>query len=308
MKVLPHCAALASFTALVWVSAADATHLHCGQVVTQSTRLDSDLVNCPGSGLVLEDGVRLDLAGHEVDGTGPGNDSVGLVLSDRSEVRNGTVGPRFDSPVEVRGDRNVVQGMAMAAGFVGMDVSGSHNLIRGNRTVPTSGGESGLTVGGTDNRVERNDLAGAHDFPLVVIGAGNQLARNTIRGGFPCGLGIIFNDIRGGSLTHNLVKDCIVGIGVNGQGVTMTHNVVTATGEAGVDFDAENGLLAHNAVTGTLAGDAIVVSGPGSTVKSNTADDNAELGIRAESGAIDGGGNRASGNGDPRQCVGVVCR
>ena len=34
---------------------------------------------------------------------------------------------------------------------------------------------------------------------------------------------------------------------------------------------------------------------------------NGDLGIEAVRGVIDGGGNRASGNGDPRQCVNVRC-
>ena len=34
---------------------------------------------------------------------------------------------------------------------------------------------------------------------------------------------------------------------------------------------------------------------------------NGDLGIAAVRGVIDGGGNRASGNGDPRQCTHIVC-
>ena len=40
----------------------------------------------------------------------------------------------------------------------------------------------------------------------------------------------------------------------------------------------------------------------------NRARRNADLGIDAVKGVIDGGGNRASGNGDRRQCVHVKCR
>ena len=32
-----------------------------------------------------------------------------------------------------------------------------------------------------------------------------------------------------------------------------------------------------------------------------------DLGIEAVFGVIDGGGNRARGNGDPRQCVNIFC-
>jgi hypothetical protein len=32
------------------------------------------------------------------------------------------------------------------------------------------------------------------------------------------------------------------------------------------------------------------------------------MGIEAVRGVIDGGGNKASGNGDPRQCKHITCR
>ena len=34
-------------------SSAIATHVSCGDVITQDTTLDSDLVNCPGDGVVI---------------------------------------------------------------------------------------------------------------------------------------------------------------------------------------------------------------------------------------------------------------
>jgi hypothetical protein len=42
-------------------------------------------------------------------------------------------------------------------------------------------------------------------------------------------------------------------------------------------------------------------------VAGNTANNNGNLGILAVPGTIDGGGNNASGNGNPAQCVGVSC-
>ena len=50
-------------------SSAIATHVSCGDVITQDTTLDSDLVNCPGDGVVIgASGITLDLAGHTIDG------------------------------------------------------------------------------------------------------------------------------------------------------------------------------------------------------------------------------------------------
>jgi hypothetical protein len=55
-------------------------------------------------------------------------------------------------------------------------------------------------------------------------------------------------------------------------------------------------------------GDGIAVRSPGIEVGHNIANDNFDLGIEAVAGTIDRGGNRARGNGNPVQCVGVHCK
>ena len=46
-----------------------ASQVRCGDVITQDTRLEADLVNCPGDGIVIgADHVALDLNGHVIDG------------------------------------------------------------------------------------------------------------------------------------------------------------------------------------------------------------------------------------------------
>ena len=59
---------------------------------------------------------------------------------------------------------------------------------------------------------------------------------------------------------------------------------------------------------GAYEGDGISVGSPRTTLTRNEARHNGRLGIEAVKGVIDGGGNRASGNGDSRQCVHVACR
>jgi hypothetical protein len=44
------------------------------------------------------------------------------------------------------------------------------------------------------------------------------------------------------------------------------------------------------------------------TLTRNVANDNGNLGIQAEPSVIDGGGNKAKGNGNPLQCVNVFCK
>ena len=72
---------------------------------------------------------------------------------------------------------------------------------------------------------------------------------------------------------------------VNHKGTyVLKRNVASAAKEDGFDVESRSTKLAKNRAT-----------------------DNRDLGIDAVKGVIDGGGNRASGNGDRRQCVHVKC-
>jgi large repetitive protein len=53
--------------------------------------------------------------------------------------------------------------------------------------------------------------------------------------------------------------------------------------------------------------DGIDVEGRTTKLTRNRALRNGDLGIEAVRGVIDGGGNMAGGNGDPRQCTNVAC-
>jgi large repetitive protein len=70
---------------------------------------------------------------------------------------------------------------------------------------------------------------------------------------------------------------------------------------------AATGTLLQNNQVYRFEDDGIDVEAPGTTVRRNAATDNGDLGIEAVSGVIDGGGNTASGNGNPLQCTNVFC-
>ena len=65
----------------------------------------------------------------------------------------------------------------------------------------------------------------------------------------------------------------------------LTRNVAVGAGDDGFDVESRSAKLSNNRA-----------------VRNN------DLGIEAVREVIDGGGNKASGNGDPRQCTHVVCR
>jgi hypothetical protein len=65
--------------------------------------------------------------------------------------------------------------------------------------------------------------------------------------------------------------------------------------------------LKRNVAAGAR-GDGFDVESRSAKLTKNRAMRNRDLGIEAVQGVIDRGGNKASGNGDPRQCTHVVCR
>ncbi len=91
-------------------------------------------------------------------------------------------------------------------------------------------------------------------------------------------------------------------------GNVVRLNQVREAGTDGMSIGsaAADTLLERNFAEG--AGDnGFDVQGAATTLTENTANHNDDLGIAAVPGVSDGGGNRASGNGNPLQCTNVFC-
>jgi parallel beta-helix repeat protein len=171
------------------------------------------------------------------------------------------------------------------------------------------------------NTVHRNTLVSGFGFyaPLMhlVASNGNDIARN---------LGVTYGDFRAigirleGSnrnvFARNDLRGTPLGVWIqSGNGNELRAN--TAEGAEPYEaFDpepdgfhvaqaAQRTHLFGNTATG-FADDGFSVFGALSALGSNSANDNGDYGIEAP-GAIDLGGNRAAGNGNPQQCTGVVC-
>jgi hypothetical protein len=75
-----------------------------------------------------------------------------------------------------------------------------------------------------------------------------------------------------------------------------------------VALGSERASVERNRAFANSLDDGIDVDDPTAFVARNTANDNGDFGIEALPGVRDGGGNRASGNGNPlQQCLGVSC-
>ena len=334
--------ALAAFALALIAAPAQATHVQCGDVITQDTKLDSDLIDCPANGVVIgADGITLDLNGHTIDGSGfpPGpsngvDDSGGF---DRVTIENGTIRDfrngvfldHVDGAVVQRIEtRDVLNGLLL--------VFSTGNRIERNKLTAIGNGVW-LAEGSNANLITRNEFTHSNigvfllptDFAPPHPPELNQIERNSFNANR---VGVSIPSGRSNTVVKNEVEsNTAVGIDVggfdttvaendlsgNGTGIQVSGQGATTVSRNSIEDSAGDGIQVSSAATGVTierntssrnGDDGIDVDTANAVITKNTANFNADLGIEAVPGVTDGGGNRARGNGNPAQCVNVSCK
>jgi large repetitive protein len=197
-------------------------------------------------------------------------------------------------------DRNVVRHNRASRNSSGIGIEGNRNIIRRNR-INRSRGFGIPLAHGDHNLIARNSIRDTGGFAISVgfePGAGNVVRRNRIRGaGELAGRGFAYRP-RAGVLVDS-----------RGKRTLVVGNVIRGGAEDGIHVraKAKRTRLKGNHAFGAKD-DGIDVGNPKTKLTRNEARRNGDLGIEAVRGVRDGGGNKASGNGDPRQCTNIVCR
>jgi parallel beta-helix repeat protein len=187
----------------------------------------------------------------------------------------------------------------------------TNNVIRGNLISRNSG--QGIKVEADRNQVRRNRCRGNDGECIIVHGDRNVITRNRARRD---GAGIGIEKGRGNVLARNVVRRARfqgIYLGIQNPPVGGGDNVVRRNRARGSGDDGfavrekdDHSLLRRN-IAKRNGDDGFDVGSPSTKLNSNRAVRNNDLGIEAVLGVIDGGGNRASGNGDPRQCSLISC-
>jgi large repetitive protein len=267
-----------------------------------------------------------DSSENRIDHNSSLNDGVsGILMFDSRDSRiehNSVAGAHgYAIPVS-ESSHNRLEGNVLDGNDHGILLDGSNdNAVRGNR-ISHSGGSS-IDIGhSSDNRVEENVLSDNGDGVILFEAHGNQIRENSVTGtgffGFPDtgGFGVILDGADDNLVQRNAVTGgrgpAILVTSLDSQeaseGNVVSHNVASSRLSDGilVEASATGTLLERNTANGN-GDDGIDVDAPGTTVTRNTANDNRDLGIEAVPGVIDGGGNRASGNGNALQCTNLAC-
>jgi len=297
-------------------SSEPATHIGCGENLTENTLLDTDLIDCERDGLIIRtDGITVDLNGHIITGSFS-DDSVGIRNEghDNVTITNGSVS-EFERGVYFTSGAN-------------------HNRIN-NLTVSGNSGDGIGLNNANDNRLENNETVSNGSGFFLTTCSGNQIEGNTVSENTING--IFLDDCQTNRIENNEVNGTGVlgGLGaialLNSDGNHVRLNSVGNSHDPGIALIDSNdnriigNTVAESAADGVLveAGsggnviarnvanrnrdDGIDINDPATTLTRNIANNNGDYGIEAVPGVIDGGGNRAQNNGNPAQCLNVVC-
>ncbi len=233
--------------------------------------------------------------------------------ADDNGLTSDTNGIQLFGSRHVRIERNSVSGN----GDTGIFLSDSdHNLIAKNRA--SDNAFAALVLNGNGNVVSRNVTRNPGD--IIVVGNRNVITQNHVADslGCPegCGIGISFEGGHDNLIAHNFVNHAsFAGIRVAAfepDTPPAVDNVVRDNHVRG----AHDGFLVQSTASHTrLEGNHAVRSkddgidvNSRTTITGNHAVHNRDLGIEAVLGVVDGGGNKAHGNGNPAQCLNVVCK
>jgi hypothetical protein len=243
---------------------AAATHVSCGDTITQDTTLDSDLVGCAGDGLVIgADGVTVDLGGHRIDGAGAG---AGIRSENFSglEIRGGTItGFRNGIDTEdVRSQRII--GMTLednrqgadlflnegpaevidtiaARNTIGLNLDGQVRVAR-SRIVDNTG--LGIALDFTGATIEDNLIA-RNRTGIELEEADAEITRNRILAN--SGSGITYGYWQEGKVTRNLIARNGQGINFNRSDIAVLDNRVVANEGTGIFGTSRAALIEGNA-------------------------------------------------------------
>ncbi|MGI8777346.1 MAG: hypothetical protein ACR2LJ_08155 [Acidimicrobiales bacterium] len=237
----------------------------CGAVLTKDTTLHADVGPCPADGLIVgADDITLNLNGHTVSGTGPGDGShAGILITNHTGVivngRQGTVTEFAEGVAVVGGSHNTVKFLtvrdnvgppttdAVFGDGIGVFFSAANTIA--NNTVTHNGIYTGVAILGpdsNDNVIQNNvisdtvdttpgtfNMNGAGivinaflntDFPRMVSISGNKVIANVVENNDNSGISNISN-----------VNGIVAGNTVRGNGRSATESPRNGIGISHLD-------------------------------------------------------------------------
>ncbi|MDZ5622522.1 right-handed parallel beta-helix repeat-containing protein [Nocardioides sp. HM23] len=309
-----------------------AARVNCGQILTESTRVLNDLVDCGGHGLIVgAPGITIDLDGHVIDGLGldagilnNGHDDVtitnGLITQflygvqlNPGTARNVVHDLRIEgneeagialSDADQGADGNTIRDNSIVANEIGIALyTGTrHAVIRGN-TLAANLGEGAIVLEfASENLIEGNQIGQSAASGVSLLGGGsNTVTDNVLKDNG--GMGIMAGDdllqSNNNLIQRNTIRGGQGGVMVAGDGNTVINNEALGTTGPGVTVElATNTVVKGNDFSGS-AGGIVVGEATNTLIEANNASGTLGSGIEVGEFSLDSvvRDNTASGNG-----------
>ncbi len=212
----------------------------CGEVVRKSIKLDANLINCAGDGIIVgADNITIDLADNVVSGTK--SDNSGGIRNDKGfkgvTIRGGEV-RGFDTGVILGGKgaiHNTIEDLTLAGNNNGISMSGGGSNAVDNNTIDNGG--FGIKAASDSNKITENDVANAR--PGIALGGNsNTLLENAIKKG---GDGITGSGDKNSILNNDLRNGAGGGIVLLGSDNQVNSNSIKHYGSVGIWLQQVNG-------------------------------------------------------------------
>ena len=236
------------------------------------------------------------------------NDAIDLNDSDFTKISKSTLlnnGAGVQIGTDATG--NVVEkSFILGSAGAGVQILGADNLVQKNQFTVN---EDGVRVLGGGNRVLSNNVhRSEHDGIAIEGGTGNEVAKNTLVGNRNDGIEV--RNAPGTIVTKNVSSgNRQNGIHVFGTSDGTVVQKRTASGSEAdgivVENDTANARVEGNTAVGNRL-NGVFIQSTTTTAAKNSATANLSFGVRANTVAIDGGGNKASANADG-DCFFFVC-
>ncbi len=309
-----------------------AESVSCGQILTRSTRLLNDLVDCGGHGLIVgAPGITIDLDGHVVDGLGldagilnNGHDDVTITNGLVTQFLNGVQlnpGTARNSVHRLRVEGNDEAGVALSDADQGTDgntirdnsivaneigialYTGTRHAVIRDNTLAANLGEGAIVLEfASENLIEGNQIGQSGASGVSLLGGGsNTVTDNVLKDNG--GIGIMAGDDLLASndnlIQRNTIRGGQGGVLVAGDGNTILNNDAIGTTGPGVSVElATDTIVKGNDFSGS-AGGIVVGEATGTIVEANNASGTLGSGIEIGEFSLDSvvRDNTASGNG-----------
>lgn len=186
----------------LFVPVAGATTTLCGATIVEDLRLDHDL-ECAAGGLIVgADGIKINLQGHSITGTGTG---AGITVIGRTDVSifGGTIGDFFTGVLINNSADIVVKDAVLNHNVDGVDVQAGSSGITIKASTFMNNTTRGIMLRGgiTDNQIKNNTFT-ANRVGILLFGPTDTIVKdNAIAASLLAGIRVNF------PATGNLVLD-----------------------------------------------------------------------------------------------------